>query len=494
MQLQDLPTIHEIEWALQRSTPGKAPGNDHLPPALLRWGCPAISKHVHQLMCKVFWQQSEPILWKGGTLAPIHKRGSVMEVSNYRGVMLLPTLSKTIHAVLRSRIVTQLLPQKPAWLLGGFPHQRVTFASHRIRTSTRLAQHLTISSCILFLDLASAYHLLVRALSLGLGEGQLRDLDATLEALPNAVAKKRCAMHALQPGVLEHSGLSPALCALLQELHCDTFFTMRQNPAWIRTARGSRPGSPLADIVFGCLMLKLHALCEDVLQSTPEVAEASRSMGFPPIVATWADDVALELFGKSPSVLLDAVKSIMSRVHLLFTEHGMTLNMKVGKTSAVVALRGPGAPELRLRRVIQNQGCSFESCIGPQWLPFVCQYTHLGTQYVGTGDLQAEFRIRIGQAASAFATLRKPIFANRGLSIPTRCRLLECLVLSKLFFGAGAWQALKPRSLRSLQAVTSSFYRTIFDQHFWNEHRITDDACLLPLESLHPAFVLPVKG
>ena len=111
--LQDLPTRTEVENALWATQPNRATGLDLVPSALYKYNAVELAQPVLDLLLKVFWQQKEPFPWKGGAMVPIHKRGCVSRAENYRGIMLLPTLAKRFHALLRARLVPPLQDMKP---------------------------------------------------------------------------------------------------------------------------------------------------------------------------------------------------------------------------------------------------------------------------------------------------------------------------------------------------------------------------------------------
>ena len=437
------------------------------------WGAKKIAEEAHSLFLKVFTQGAEPMVFKGGTIVPIHKRASQSVADNYRGVVLLPVLSKALHAILRSRIVAALRPEKPVGLLGGFPHQRVTFGNHAIQTFGELAALHGISSGILFIDLKHAYHHVVRSLCLG-NLSDDSDLQASLDRLPDDFMKQGCAQAAFDCTPLETLlGHSPLLGLLLEEVHTDTFILLQDK--WIRTARGSRPGSPLADMIFAGLLVKLHRLFDDLLMNESNIATASATMGTRAYTLTWADDVAIELATLEPSLLVPTLQKLAGAVCELFAQHGFTVNLKPGKTSAVLSFRGKGAPDLRRKYLVEERQCELTIGNTTVGLPLLCQYTHLGVKTTAAAHLEHEVRQRIGQALSAFHPIRRSLIGNKNLSQTTRCRLVESLLLSKLFFGCGAWSSLPASLLRKIEHTMTIFYREALDQQFWRGSRCSDE-------------------
>ena len=128
------------------------------------------------------------------------------------------------------------------------------------------------------------------------------------------------------------------------------------------------------------------------------------------------------------------------------------MNFAVGKTNALVSFRGTGAGALRSKfQLIPTPGVDCEFDDGSHaWLHFVPAYKHLGTMLTSDHGLEVELSTRIGTAASAFTHLARPLLTNRHFPSDIRLRLFHALIVSKLFFGLGAWHTLTPKQLQRL--------------------------------------------
>ena len=156
------------------------------------------------------------------------------------------------------------------------------------------------------------------------------------------------------------------------------------------------------------------------------------------------------------------IQDIAAEVDQVFNSFGLTLNLKKGKTTAVLSFKGPGAPKARADFLLTPEpGCWVQSGNSRWWLHFSTRYQHLGTQFVNDGKIDAEVNFRIAQAHAAFAMIRKQVLCNRHLAIQTRLRLLDSLVLSKLFFGIGAWKPLAPKLQQKVEAAVMKMYRAV---------------------------------
>ena len=388
--------------------------------------------------------------------------------------------------MLRRRIVEALEPRRPEGLIGGFPKQQVSFGHHAVKAFHQLAGAHKLPSGTLYIDLRHAYHHLIRAFSLGAGlDG--KDWHETLRNLADDAMQHGCERSLQQTCPLEEIfGEDSHLMHLLREVHTDTFCMVQGD--WIRTSRGSRPGSPLADMVFSSLMLKLHQMFDKILEEDVELQAASKVLNFQPLTVTWADDVTIEVVGLSCQGLLDALQRTASKVFKLFKEHGLSLNLAPGKTSAVLIFRGTDAPAFRTRYVIEDRGCFVQMDGEDVWLPIVCSYKHLGTMATCAMNLDMEIAVRLGITRTASASLRKTLIGNKRLKTKTRCTLVNSLLLSKLFFGDGAWEPLTNRQLKRLTGCVSKLYREACDVQFWRGAAMNDET-LMAVHRLLPAPV-----
>ena len=137
--------------------------------------------------------------------------------------------------------------------------------------------------------------------------------------------------------------------------------------------------------------------------------------------------------------------------------------MERGKTGAVLSFQGKGAAALRKEFLIQEPSgfwCSLDNG-RERWLHVSASYRHLGTQFASRLDFSEEVKFRIGQAASAFSSMRRPIFCNRHLPVHTRLKLFQALVCTRLYFGLGAWATPSQTHLHQLRKAIAHFLHCI---------------------------------
>ena len=66
-------------------------------------------------------------------------------------------------------------------------------------------------------------------------------------------------------------------------------------------------------------------------------------------------------------------------------------------------------------------------------------FQYLGSCIDENGDMKNEISSRIAKASRTFCSLRKSIFQDKNLSIPTKHAVYCTVILSVLFYGAETW-------------------------------------------------------
>lgn len=158
--------------------------------------------------------------------------------------------------------------------------------------------------------------------------------------------------------------------------------------------------------------------------------------------------------------------------------YGLILNMKHAKTEAVVAFRGEAAPDHRRECFGACQGvlCASLPCGVLRCVP---RYEHLGTLFTAEGAIEAEVTQRLAKATHAFHQVRRSILTNRHITIATRLKLFEGLIMPVLFHGAGNWPMISRRTLQRLNGAYFKWIRTIVGNGFWTHDMLSDQQLLM---------------
>ena len=454
LDLQDLPSLSQLESAFRSVLAGKASGYDPLPSALFHQASAKLAELHHDLIVKAFLWQCEPIQAKGGPVAILPKTLHPTTASQFRGILLLPNVGKRMHAILRSRIMKSLAPARSPGQLGGFSGQQVLYGSHALRTFGMICDSKGLNSAILFLDLSSAFHHLIREAVVGSNDGA--NLEHVMRVLvKNGLPEDKFRSFAQLPGILADMGVAAPIVRLLRDIHLGTWCTLHDQ--WLlRTHRGTRPGSPLADIIFHALMAKVASAVDQWLGAQDEFARLLSDINIEVPTVVWADDIAVPLATQAADDVIPLLQRTLEQVRATLSNYGFSLNFAKGKTSAVLTLRGQGASALRKKYLLHSRPgvlCTFADG-HTEWLHFTSAYRHLGTQFTSShDDLTCELRTRVGMAKSAFAQLAKPILTNKNLPTKLRLQFFHSLVVTKMLFGLGSWPTPTPKQLQYLQGA-----------------------------------------
>ena len=496
--LTDFPTLPDLERTFRATQAHKSVGLDSTPAGVFCNMAPVMARIYFDIMFKTFLWGTEPVQYKGGPMAVLPKKQDWSLARNFRGIMLLPTVSKRIHALLRERIIPVLAPIRPMGEIGGFQHQQTPFGSQAIRTLARTLVAAGNSVAILFIDLSEAFHRLVRELVTGVTDAQ------AVQVILDTVGDSGISPAGLQqwlkvPGLLRRLGCSPVLERLLQDIHQYTWFCLQGHDGLSRTRRGTRPGSPLADIIFHVLMADCLIELNAWIQSDQSYSNILADLGISFDSICWADDLAIPWATKQATDLAPAMQRLLGFVKQTFERKGLALNMARGKTSNCGTFHcGPGSSTERLRlQTLQHGGEWLRSRNDDTdtdlWIHYVPTYKHLGTILSSDLTLDHEVRTRIGISRAAFQQIKRMVLCNRRLPLMVRARLFKALILSKLYYGAGAWTPLSQTTLKRLRSALVSMVRQILGVGPQDESHLTTNSILLRLQVLDPLVYIGVE-
>ena len=281
------------------------------------------------------------------------------------------------------------------------------------------------------------------------------------------------------PGLLRRLGCSPVLERLLQDIHQYTWFCLQGHDGLSRTRRGTRPGSPLADIIFHVLMADCLIELNAWIQSDPSYSSILADLGISFDSICWADDLAIPWATKQATDLAPAMQ------RLLGFEYGARQNE-----------HGSSTERLRLQ-TLQHGGewlrSRHDDTDTDLWVHYVPTYKHLGTILSSDLTLDHEVRTRVGISRAAFQQIKRMVLCNRRLPLMVRARLFKALILSKLYYGAGAWTPLPQSTLKRLRSALVSMVRQILGVGPQDETHLTTNSILLRLQVLDPLVYIGVE-
>ena len=97
-------TDSEVRSALKRTRNGKVAGVDQVPPELLKSDLETTTSKLVGIYNKIWETETWPKTWKQGLIVKIFKKGDLRDCNNWRGVTLLPVISKVFCRMIIDRI------------------------------------------------------------------------------------------------------------------------------------------------------------------------------------------------------------------------------------------------------------------------------------------------------------------------------------------------------------------------------------------------------
>ena len=470
-----LPSVFELETAIRATASGKA-CIGCLPLELLKADPPKAAELLLPMMVHFFRFQQQPLSWKGGAYFPLYKgKGGEDDPSSFRAILIGNVIPKLYHRIVRQRLIKEVAPHLLPFQIGGVPRMTVSYAAHFLVALRQHAEVSKRSTAIIFFDLKSAFYRAQRSTvvrdQLGYGEDHL-DEDVAIDTL-------------VQPSALSELQVHPNLQATIQELFSATWNTVKvacghENPP-MQSTRGTRPGDPVADLAFTCVMQTiLSRFLQDARDLLPVIPSAEGDQVVPPI--TWVDDVAIFLESEQAAQIIPQVQQVVALMYKHCRAYGLDLNFAPGKTEALLRLHGRCSTQIR-KKVFQEKFLPVTQEPGEKILLSVTsQYTHLGLKHTATMGFEAEFSFRFARARQALAECRKKIIKNKSISPETRWNLARSLILSRLFFGCELWPILSQKQQTSLQAFLTKIGRVILGmENFADAPHTTDDEVVAKL-------------
>lgn len=104
-ELDTEPTLEDLSKAINELASGKAPGEDGIPPKIIKCGTPALLEFLHDLLC-LFWREGMvPHDRRNVKIITLYKnKGDRRDCNNYWGISLLSVVSKLFAKVVLKRL------------------------------------------------------------------------------------------------------------------------------------------------------------------------------------------------------------------------------------------------------------------------------------------------------------------------------------------------------------------------------------------------------
>ena len=399
-ELDSEPSVEDLSKAIDSLASGKAPGNDGIPPELIKHCKTTLLLPLHEVLCQCWQEGAVPQHMRDSKIITLYKnKGERSDCNNYRGISLLSIVGKVFARVILIRLqklAERIYPESQC----GFRAERSTidmvFSLRQLQEKCR-EQHMPLY--IAFIDLTKAFDLVSR--------------DGLFKVLPKI-------------------GCPPKLQSMITSFHTDTKGTVQFNgsssePFEIRS--GVKQGCVLAPTLFGIffgLLLK-HAFDTTTEGIYLRTRSDGRFFNLARLRAKtkvrkvlirdmlFADDAAVATHTQ------EELQSLMDCFSQACKDFGLTISLK--KTNVL----GQDTEALPVITIDNYE------------LDAVCQFTYLGSTITDNLSLDAEIDKRIGKAASTLARPTARVWTSPKLSVKTKMAVYNACVISTLLYGSETW-------------------------------------------------------
>ena len=199
-------------------------------------------------------------------------------------------------------------------------------------------------------------------------------------------------------------------------------------------------------------------------ERTPFAGPSREMLGL--VAPIWADDIAVAIRHPSAAGLVHVIPLIATRILHRLAISGLTPNLLPGKTELFLDLHGVGSVAVRQELTLRGNEFSLDTPLIDVPLRVVGQYRHLGTIMQVGGQLSRDLAAKFGAAHETISKYKTQIFANKGLALQDKKRLLDSLVLSAILYNSATWVARTSKQSRQISAGFARLYKRVALLHF----------------------------
>ena len=454
-----IPTLYDLEQAIRGADITKAPGVDGLGAELFRRNPGAMARQFYPLLLKAALRQQWVVEMSGGWLLPLWKRkGHQQEMQHYRGILLEPVMGRIISRAWRKKM-TQTIPRWAAPLQYG---GRSGLSIEALHLKARMWQaHAKFQRqknlAMIFVDIKAAFYTIAKPLlcNQNLARHDLEQFILTL-GFPDSVMAPLL-QHLQQAHLVYHCTGSKVATGSIAATLSHSWFVVPSGTTMMAPQTGSRPGDPLADLLFSMVMAHILHEVNERLTAIAHIGDADTD---PQRIdnITWVDDTAFAVTGNADD-FIDKVICVLQTVIDVMAEHGLKLSFGQGKTAVMLSFNGRRAAQARRLCDEQYRGelVFLTEHFGLTAVPIVQHYRHLGGFLVRHGAVLPEIKIRAAQAIANVQSV-KAILRDEQVDIIKRRQLLQGLGMSVVTLHAGTWFHLDKGEQHAWQAAVHRLY------------------------------------
>ena len=452
MDAQQLPTVADLARGFAGLKRRKAPGLSGICGDFYQ-AAPALAAAQHYpLILKMAARGAAPILWTGSLSIPLAKPAKDrFLVTGYRAIALLESSAKAVGRALRPQLLAGLenvVHPGTAGARRGFPLEVPSLTGQAFLDYLKANRQ---NGALLYVDGISAFYSTNRVV---LGQGTAEERAKWIAALPLEPGVKAVYLDVVQGrSCLEHAQISDMAQRLVSAGFRATWFTtLPEDDLIFKTAAGTIPGAPLADLL---LQLAI-APAFNSLQCCLEREGLAVCVGNAPAhLLTWLDDFAVPVTADSAEQLSGRLARTASLTAQALSLTGVAMNFDVGKSEALVQFFGPGAAAAREALYIRAQGRIPVQMPAGHTEQLVCaeHYVHLGSKRNTHCDATHDIQRRKIQATAVCSQVCKRLLRNPELEPAEKRNFLFSLVLGRFLHGMATWALPTAREKTAFRAA-----------------------------------------
>ncbi|CAE7840747.1 unnamed protein product [Symbiodinium sp. CCMP2592] len=407
-----LPSLAIVEQVLLGLKNGKAAGADRLTSELLKLAPANSARRLLPIIMKASMSLREPVSWRGGDLILLAKRaGQNMTCEGFRSILIASIAGKAYHRCVRFQILPFLQATQPDLMAGAVEGIGIEVPALAIKSFQLWQQGLRLPWAVVYFDLQAAYYQVLRQLVV-----KHSGSDAALLALLHRLDVPAHAVHELYAkldklAALPNLDASDHLQSVVSDVLSGTWFRLDGRACLTATARGTRPGDPLADALFSLTLSAYLKSALECLRQANLLADVDCPTDFPfwaessgPVIGapSWADDYALPQTGPTPEALLQRVSASVRIIVGHARMVGMTIKFGPEKTAALVS---SAVDRTRHPVICQAADGTYylpvDDTLGDKihHLPIVEAYKHLGGITTSNGSPAPDLHFRFAKAS-----------------------------------------------------------------------------------------------
>ena len=455
------PDEMQIGLTIAKLKRGKTPGPNQIPNDLLKAGSTVVAKHMSIMMSKVVAHGKEPMQWKGGYLVPLYKRGPPSDPHSYRSIFLSDVTAKLFHSWIRSHILQSWETGLTNLQYGGRPKCGTDTAHIWLQIHDQWSQFHGLPTAKVFFDLRSAFYMVLRQVLVTLPDEEASIYLALtrLGIEPQQVAS----MIADASKDQALSSLTLHAQAIVRDLMSNTHFWVKGLEHPTKTNRGTRPGDPVADLLFNvCMSVILRDTTEGVQSRTDahwlgSATSCKDFMTSQPVPCpafldiSYVDDCVFLLHAQSNEEIEDMACIVVEEMTKAAAKRGLLVNFEKGKTEMLWTVRGKGSRKVRESLHDNQNVIQWNDAGHDRELRVVQAYKHLGTWVQSAGKHGKELQSRAANALASWGPLTRGFYCQKRVSIQSKAKVLGTLTYSRLLYNAHTWAGITDSQIEKWQ-------------------------------------------